>query len=98
MAMAKDKRSRSTVNSAQSARAGFIANGNLVNPAVEASLQNNGRNDSVIAFAVDLGTVQAKTVSCWLMLAYDDLYSIQYMKKKFAPHIGGAMAGRQPIY
>jgi hypothetical protein len=33
-----------------------------------------------------LGTVQAKAVSCWLMLAYDDLYSIQYMKKNLRPY------------
>src|SRR5487761_2168399 len=84
-AMAKDKRASSTVNSAQAARAGFMADGRLVGPAAEASLQNTARNDSVIAFAVDLGNVQAKAVSCWLMLAYDDLYSIQYMKKNLRP-------------
>ena len=85
-AMAKDKRASSTVNSAQAARAGFMADGRLVGPAAEASLQNTARNDSVIAFAVDLGNVQAKAVSCWLMLAYDDLYSIQYMKKNLRPY------------
>src|SRR5450759_2143783 len=81
VAMAKDKRADSTINSAQTARDDFVASDRLVGPAAEASLQNNGRNDSVIAFTVNLGTVQAKAVSCWLMLAYDDLYSIQYMKK-----------------
>src|SRR6202041_2590694 len=40
----------------------------------------------VIAFTRDLGTVQTKPVSCWLMLAYDDLYSIQYMKKNLRPY------------
>ena len=44
------------------------------------------RNDSVIAFAVNLGAVQSKATSCWLMLAYDDLYSIQYMKKNLRPY------------
>jgi hypothetical protein len=86
VAMAKDKRADSTINSAQTARADFVASGRLVGPAAEASLQNNGRNDSVIAFTVNLGTVQAKAVSCWLMLAYDDLYSIQYMKKNLRPY------------
>ncbi|HAO80432.1 MAG TPA: glutaminase [Verrucomicrobia subdivision 3 bacterium] len=86
VAMAKDKRADSTINSAQTARDDFVASGRLVGPAAEASLQNNGRNDSVIAFTVNLGTVQAKAVSCWLMLAYDDLYSIQYMKKNLRPY------------
>ena len=86
VAMAKDKRADSTINSAQTARDDFVASGRLVGPTAEASLQNNGRNDSVIAFTVNLGTVQAKAVSCWLMLAYDDLYSIQYMKKNLRPY------------
>src|SRR5438552_15616079 len=28
----------------------------------------------------------SQPVSCWLMLAYDDLYSIQYMKQNLRPH------------
>jgi hypothetical protein len=86
VAMVKDKRASSTVNSAEAARAGFIANGSLPSPATGASLQNTARNDSVIAFAENLGAVKAKPVSCWLMLAYDDLYSIQYMKKNLRPY------------
>ena len=86
VAMAREKRASSTVNTAQATRAGFIADGRLVATAAEASLQDTSRNDSVIAFAVDLGNVQAKPVSCWLMLAYDDLYSIQYMKKNLRPY------------
>jgi hypothetical protein len=86
VAMPKDIRADSTVNSAQAARADFIADGRLVGVAAETSLQNNSRNDSVIAFAVNLGAVQAKTVSCWLILAYDDLYSIQYMQENLRPY------------
>jgi hypothetical protein len=86
VAMAKDKRAGSAVNSAQATRAGFMAGGGLTNPAAEAALQNNARNDSVIAVAMNLGSVEAKPVSCWLMLAYDDLYSIQYMKKNLRPY------------
>ena len=86
VAMAKDKRADSTVNIASAVRAGFVADGRVVGPATEASLQNTARNDSVIAFMVNLGAVQAKPVSCWLMLAYDDLYSIQYMKKNLRPY------------
>jgi Domain of unknown function (DUF4965)/Domain of unknown function (DUF1793)/Domain of unknown function (DUF5127)/Domain of unknown function (DUF4964) len=35
---------------------------------------------------LDLGTVDSKGVSKWLMLAYDDLYSIQYMKNNLRPY------------
>ncbi len=86
VAMAKNKRANSAVNSAQASRAAFIADGQLAPAAATASLQNNAQNDSVIAFTVDLGNVQSKPVSCWLMLAYDDLYSIQYMKKNLRPY------------
>ena len=34
----------------------------------------------------DLGTVRAQPVSRWLMLAYDDEYSIQYFKKNLRPY------------
>ena len=94
VAMAKDKRANSTVTFAQAVQDSFIANEHLDAPAAEASLQNNARNDSGIACTVDLGIVQAKTVSCWLMLAYDDLYSIQYMKINL-PRIGVATAGKR---
>jgi hypothetical protein len=86
VAIAKDKRASSTVNQAETTRRDFIASGDLPAPAEEAALQNNARNDSVIAFAVNLGAVQAKSVSCWLVLAYDDLYSIQYLKKNLRPY------------
>jgi hypothetical protein len=86
VAMPKDRRANSTVNSAQAARADFAGTGHLPGPAAEATIENTSRNDSVIAFAVDLGSVRTKAVSCWLMLAYDDLYSIQYMKKNLRPY------------
>ena len=86
VAAAKDQRAESTVNSAETVRDDFIANGRLPAPAPETTLENNGRNDSVIAFAASLGAVQSRPVSCWLMLAYDDLYSIQYMKHNLRPY------------
>jgi len=86
VAMARDKRAAATVNSAETVRKDFITAGSLPAPATGAALQNNGRNDSVIAFAVNLGAVQDQPASCWLMLAYDDLYSIQYMKKNLRPY------------
>ncbi len=43
-------------------------------------------NSPVLAFAFDLGTVGAKTVSRHLMLAYDDLYSITYFRRNLRPY------------
>jgi hypothetical protein len=85
-AMAADNRASSVVASASAARARFISNGSLPASADKTSSQNNSRNDSVIAFAVNLGSVKDKAVSCWLTLAYDDVYSIQYMKKNLRPY------------
>ncbi|HUC85277.1 MAG TPA: DUF4965 domain-containing protein [Candidatus Acidoferrales bacterium] len=83
---AKDKRESVSAGTAQAARAGFLASGALPAPADAASLQDNDRNDSVIAFVANLGDVREKAASCSLILAYDDLYSIQYMKKNLRPY------------
>ncbi|HTJ00553.1 MAG TPA: DUF4965 domain-containing protein [Dongiaceae bacterium] len=40
----------------------------------------------VAALTLDLGKVAASPVSRWLMLAYDDLYSIQYMGHNLRPY------------
>ena len=75
-----------TANTGENARNTFINNGALPPAADTASLQNNGRDDSVIAFVSNLGAVESKPVSSWLMLAYDDEYSIQYMKHNLRPY------------
>ncbi|MGH7943144.1 MAG: glutaminase domain-containing protein [Limisphaerales bacterium] len=75
-----------TANTAESARNSFINHGILPSPADKASLQNNARNDSVIAFEANLGAVGSKPKSSWLMLAYDEIYSIQYMKHNLRPY------------
>jgi hypothetical protein len=38
------------------------------------------------SFRLKLGNVTAQPVSRWLMLAYDDLYSIQYMHRNLRPY------------
>ncbi len=49
---------------------------------------NSPANAEAICAAMTLKpqTVAKKTVSCWLLVAYDDLYSIQYMKKNLRPY------------
>lgn len=37
-------------------------------------------------FTADLGRVSSRQVSRWLMLAYDDLYSIQYFRRPLRPY------------
>jgi hypothetical protein len=75
-----------TANTAESSRGSFVNHGALPAAGNESLLQNNGRNDSVIAFAANLGAVGSKPMSSWLMLAYDDIYSIQYMKHNLRPY------------
>ena len=86
VAIPKDKRDAVTAGSAQSARSAFISNGALPAASNEASLRNNSRNDAVIAMTSNLGAVGQSGASCWLILAYDDLYSIQYMKENLRPY------------
>jgi hypothetical protein len=45
-----------------------------------------GDQTPVSAIALDFGEVGKQTTSRWLMLAYDDLYSIQYMQKNLRPY------------
>jgi hypothetical protein len=40
----------------------------------------------VASMALKVGKVSAQPVTRWLMLAYDDLYSIQYMKQNLRPY------------
>ena len=86
VAAPKDSHEDVTANAADVSRHEFLANGSLAPDTDTAALKENVNNDSVIAFVGDLGTVQDKAASCWLMLAYDDLYSIQYMKKNLRPY------------
>ncbi len=70
---------------ASAARKDFAARGSLAGdygplpgPSAEAS--------GVGAINLTLGSVSERTVSRWLLLAYDDLYSIQYMQHNLRPY------------
>lgn len=45
-----------------------------------------GGDANALRLALDFGTVDKSPVSRWLMLAYDDIYSIQYMKSNLRPY------------
>lgn len=64
-----------------STRQAFVAAGAQRVPGLVAAEQ-----DSAGHLVLNLGKVGTKPVSQWLMLAYDDLYSIQYMKKNLRPY------------
>jgi len=86
VAVPDSERADLTANSENATESQFMGNGDLPAPADTASLQHNDRNDTVIAFAANLGSVRKKPVSCHLILAYDDLYSIQYMRHNLRPY------------
>ena len=56
--------------------------------ALEGETQSGGQAAGSLALSLtlDLGAVSALPASRWLMLAYDDLYSIQYMKQNLRPY------------
>lgn len=47
---------------------------------------NSPATATVAAFSLDFGNVAAKPTIRWLMVAYDDEYSIQYMKHNLRPY------------
>jgi hypothetical protein len=50
----------------------------------DSTAPNNGANE-VLAASIDLGSVAATPVSRYLMIAYDDLYSIEYFQRSERP-------------
>ncbi|MDX1983549.1 MAG: DUF4965 domain-containing protein, partial [Bryobacteraceae bacterium] len=44
------------------------------------------RDDTLIAATIDAGAVSAGPVTRWLMLAYDDMYSIEYFQRRLQPY------------
>jgi hypothetical protein len=67
-------------------RDAFAADGHLSKVAAMTGDSRPAARGPVSALAFQFGMVGTKPVSRWLMLAYDDLYSIQYMKKNLRPY------------
>lgn len=73
------------VASATAARTTFAAEGTL--PAADTRQPRPAAEETpVAALAIKVGKVGATPVSRWLMVAYDDLYSIQFMKQNLRPY------------
>ena len=70
----------------QLARGRFITLGRLPETDDLEPPAQTSRNQPVLAAAVNLGSVGAASVSRHLMLAYDDLFSIQYFHRNLRPY------------
>ncbi|MEK7686487.1 MAG: DUF4965 domain-containing protein [Verrucomicrobiota bacterium] len=77
---------RHAIGSQQKCRAGFAAAGLL--PNTDDPRMPRAANDDppVMAFSFDLGRVGSRTVSRYLILAYDDLFAIEYFRQHLRPY------------
>lgn len=64
----------------------FAANGALPADMKEASRERASKNLLALAYSYDFGKVGKKTVADYLMLGYDDIYSIQFFKENLRPY------------
>ena len=69
----------------QEARAAFETSGRLPDSDDLGDYPSGRRPADVLAMSVDLGRVGSRPVSRYLMLAYDDLYSIEYFQRRERP-------------
>ncbi len=75
-----------SIASRRSSQSAFISSGKLPDKLDPRMPRAASDESPVMAFAFDFGKVGSTAKSKWLMLAYDDLYSIQYMKKNLRPY------------
>lgn len=74
-----------TISAAYTSRYSFAETGKL--PQFDNRQPRAARDDTpAAAMAINVGTVGTQPVQKYLMIAYDDLYSIQYMKKNLRPY------------
>jgi len=67
-------------------RAAFARQGNLSAESPSAAGGEPAESAPVSAAVFHFGKVGEKPVSRWMMLAYDDIYSIQYLKRNLRPY------------
>jgi hypothetical protein len=85
VAAAESQKPAALIAPASAARAAFASSGRLAGD--DASSQPTAAGKApVLAVSLDLGKVETRPVSRWLICAYDDLYSIQYFKKDLRPY------------
>ena len=87
VAAANDQKALMAQVNAAAARTAFAGEGKLSAPIASSdSVRQPAQAAPVSAMVFNFGKVGEKPVSHWLMLAYDELYAIQYMKKNLRPY------------
>jgi hypothetical protein len=76
----------SAIAGARDARTAFAAHGTLPEADDLDAPRGAREHMPVLAFRFDLGSVESAPVSRHLILAYDDLYSIEYFHRKLRPY------------
>jgi len=77
---------QTTVAPMAASRKSWLTRGTVVAAALPVKPLALSDDAPVMAVATTYGRVEKETVSRWLMLAYDDLYSIQYFGKNLRPY------------
>jgi glutaminase A-like protein/uncharacterized protein DUF5127/uncharacterized protein DUF4964 len=85
LAVPEKQRAETLVAGAPVARESFVATGRIEGSDDTNMPRPARRNWPVCAVAFECGKVADEPVEKWLMLAYDDLYSIQYFDEKLRP-------------
>ncbi len=70
----------------ESARDGFVHSGSLPDQDDTAQPRPASDRDPLLAVSFDLGSVGARSVSRTALIAYDDLWSIEYFRTKLRPY------------
>jgi len=85
LAGARQEVSNSAIAAARTARTEFLKSGSLPD-ADDLDMPRAASGAPVLAFTFDLGEVSAATVSRHLIMAYDDLFSIEFFNRRLRPY------------
>ncbi|MCC6356523.1 MAG: DUF4965 domain-containing protein [Verrucomicrobiae bacterium] len=81
-----DQRPAHAIGAASETRDAFASSGSLPGSIDDRQPRAPADGQPVLALALDLGEVAAETRTRWAILAYDDIYSIQYFKTNLRPY------------
>ena len=86
VAAPKADTTQATVAPMAASRGAWLTRGTAAPPAIPLKPLPVSGDAPVMAVTMNFGRVEKEPVSRWLMLAYDDLYSIQYFGKNLPPY------------
>jgi hypothetical protein len=85
-AAALSSRSTSSIGSDKDLKNEFLSHGSLENSVDSNMPRSASAEEPVLGFAFDLGEVGNEPKSCTAMIAYDEIYSIDYYGKRLRPY------------